>query len=571
MKINQFQSKDAERAGYALMMVMFFSAIGLMAVGGALRWTSTTADLTERNNQYYRTQAAAEAATEKVLSAISKDYYFYGEGQVYNNLSSYAQLVPTATEDSIWTDFGFYNTAGTSGRTYVGRASAWTYTNLLSQYTGLMGMAATYRIISNARRVGLDMPMTVAVRQDVQVASVPLFQFAMFYTIDLEVNPGAPMVIGGRVHGNSTIYIDNQAALTFEGDVTSADNIINDKSPLDPSSRSGATLTFKKEHDSQVSSLTLPIGTNNSPSAVRAVIEIPPAGESPTSLMGKQRMYNKSDLIIRVTNAGVVATSGLLNNFGLVIPATQVGQFLNTTVTFYDKREGKTMKTTEVDVAKLKTWSQTNTLLKTLIGRDLNALYIDDQRSQTSSTKPAIRLVNGQTLPNLGLTVTTPNPLYIKGHYNAPSAHLGTTNTTLTKPASIMADAITVLSGSWNDSNSSKSLSNRSAANTTVNAAFLSGIVPSNGSRYSGGVENFPRFLEGWGGKELTYNGSMVVMFPSEIATSPWGSSDVYGAPNRDWYFDLNFMDAAKLPPGTPQLSTLIRASWALIKADTVM
>lgn len=571
MKINQFQSNAGERAGYALMMVMFFSAIGLMAVGGALQWTSTTANVTERNNQYYRTQAAAEAATEKVLSALSKDYYNFGEGQVYNNLSSYSQLVPTSAEDSIWTDFGFYNASGTSGRTYIGRVSAWSYTNLQSQYSGLMGMASTYRIISNARRVGLDTPMTVAVRQDVQVASVPLFQFAMFYSIDLEVNPGAPMVIGGRVHGNSTIYIDNGAPLTFNGDVTSADNIINGKSPLDPSNRSGAALTFNKEHDSQVSSLTLPIGTNNSPEAVRAVIEIPPVGESPTSLMGKQRMYNKSDLIIRVTDAGVVATSGLINNFGLVIPPTHVGQFLDTAATFYDKREGKTMKTTEVDVGKLRTWSQTNATLRSLIGRDLNSLYIDDQRSQTSSTKPAIRLANGQTLPSLGLTVTTPDPLYIRGHYNAPSAHLGTTNTTQTLPASIMADAITVLSGNWNDSNSSKALSSRVAANTTVNSAFLAGIVPSNGSRYSGGVENFPRFLEGWGGKKLTYNGSMVVMFPSAIATSPWGSSDVYGAPNRDWYFDPNFMDAARLPPGTPQLSTLIRASWALITPDTVM
>lgn len=229
------------------------------------------------------------------------------------------------------------------------------------------------------------------------------------------------------------------------------------------------------------------------------------------------------------------------------------------------------MQVSQVDVGKLKTWSETNSLLRTLLGRDLATLFIADQRTQTSSTKQGIRLVNGQTLPSLGLTLATPDPLYVQGHFNVPNAHIGTTNTSLTKPASLMADAITVLSTAWNDSNSSKSLSNRSAANTTVNAAFMAGIVPSNGVRYSGGVENFPRFLEGWGGKKLTYNGSMVVMFPSAYATAPWGSSDVYGAPNRDWYFDPNFMDGAKLPPGTPQLSTLIRASWAIIPPNTVM
>lgn len=560
-----------KRGGYALMMVLFFAAVGLMALGGALQWTSTTVSLTDRNNEYYRTLAAAEAATEKVLSAVSRDYYLQGESQVYNNMANYAQLVPLTSENAIWSDFTFHNTSGTSGRTYIGRASAWTYTNLQSQYTGLMGMAATYRIISNAKRVGVGTPLNIALRQDVQIATVPLFQFAMFYSIDLEINPGAPMLIGGRVHGNSTIYIDNGAPLTFDGDVTSADNIINDKSPLDPSNRNQASLTFNKEHDSQVSSLTLPIGTNNSPTAVRAVIEIPPATESPTSLMGKQRMYNKADLIIRVTDAGVVATSGLINNFGLVIPSAQISQFLNTGVSFFDKREGKTMQVSQVDVGKLKTWSETNSLLRTLLGRDLATLFIADQRTQTSSTKQGIRLVNGQTLPSLGLTLATPDPLYVQGHFNVPNAHIGTTNTSLTKPASLMADAITVLSTAWNDSNSSKSLSNRSAANTTVNAAFMAGIVPSNGVRYSGGVENFPRFLEGWGGKKLTYNGSMVVMFPSAYATAPWGSSDVYGAPNRDWYFDPNFMDGAKLPPGTPQLSTLIRASWAIIPPNTVM
>ena len=73
--------------------------------------------------------------------------------------------------------------------------------------------------------------------------------------------------------------------------------------------------------------------------------------------------------------------------------------------------------------------------------------------------------------------------------------------------------------------------------------AKLGGIVPSNGTSYSGGVENFPRFLEHWGGRKLAYNGSMVVMFYSLLAIAPWGGSDVYSPPTRQWTFDLNFMD----------------------------
>jgi hypothetical protein len=103
-----------------------------------------------------------------------------------------------------------------------------------------------------------------------------------------------------------------------------------------------------------------------------------------------------------------------------------------------------------------------------------------------------------------------------------------------------------------------------------VNAAILSGIVPSGKGYYSGGVENFPRFLEDWGGKTLTYNGSMVAMFNSLIATAPWGSADVYSPPARNWAFDQNYIDATKLPPGTPEVRAVIKSTWETVAAGSV-
>jgi hypothetical protein len=45
----------------------------------------------------------------------------------------------------------------------------------------------------------------------------------------------------------------------------------------------------------------------------------------------------------------------------------------------------------------------------------------------------------------------------------------------------------------------------------------------------------------------------MVVMFYSQISNAPWpGTGTVYNAPVRNWAFDLNFMDANKLPPEPP-------------------
>jgi len=300
------------------------------------------------------------------------------------------------------------------------------------------------------------------------------------------------------------------------------------------------------------------------------VLEKPPAGEDKTSLMGQQRYYNKADLILQVADGGVTATSGSFNNFATSIPASQVAAFLSAS-SFYNKREGKTIQASEIDIAKLKNWSTTNTVLRAALSRDISSIYIVDTRTQAASTEVGVRLVNGQTLPSGGLTVATPDPVYIKGNYNAPTAALGTSDTSGTKPASIVADAITILSTAWSDSNAGNGIANRLAGNTTVNAAFLAGIVQSDGSHYSGGVENFPRFLEDWSGDTFTYNGSMVVMFDSRYAIVRWGGADVYSPPSRNWFFDVNFMDATKLPPGTPSILTVIRGSWAIVSPNSVL
>lgn len=200
---------------------------------------------------------------------------------------------------------------------------------------------------------------------------------------------------------------------------------------------------------------------------------------------------------------------------------------------------------------------------------------MNDERTLGSSELAAVRVHSGQTLPDNGLTVSTENPLYVQSNFNQPiSAHLLTTNTTGTKPASFAGDTISVLSESWDDADShSSSLNDRVAASTTVNAAFLGGIVPTldsnhSSKKYSGGVENYPRLLEKWSGKSPTYNGSMVVLYTSQYATNGWKyGGSVYQAPGRDWSFDLNFLDPRKLPPGTPALSVLVRGSWDVISA----
>jgi hypothetical protein len=109
----------------------------------------------------------------------------------------------------------------------------------------------------------------------------------------------------------------------------------------------------------------------------------------------------------------------------------------------------------------------------------------------------------------------------------------------------------------------------RVASSTTVNAAFLTGVVETTSEHYSGGMENFPRFLETWGlANVFTYNGSMVKMFPSLYATNAWNNNNnIYSPPKRNWSFDLNFRDPTKLPPLTPSFLVTKRSQWATLPA----
>jgi hypothetical protein len=187
----------------------------------------------------------------------------------------------------------------------------------------------------------------------------------------------------------------------------------------------------------------------------------------------------------------------------------------------------------------------------------------------------AVKVVNGNliTLPACpgavpcGLSIATENPAYIQGDFNANSANNGFNDPDVA--TSITADALTLLSVSWNDVNSFAfpyNTGKRSGATSWyrigVNAGKgLSFPIPAwdtaalDGSRdmgTDGGVHNFMRFLEGWNGT-LNYQGSLVSMFYNRQATGIYKCCNtVYSPPTRGYSFDVNFLNPALLPPRTP-------------------
>jgi hypothetical protein len=388
-------------------------------------------------------------------------------------------------------------------------------------------------------------------------------------------------------------------------------------------------------------SLTLPIGTNNNPASVEAIINLPPGTNGAPNAYayttnGQMYLFNEADLIISNSPNGLANAKGtnitiwfqdnqqataltqvtqdfyMITNRGkgtitttnYISPANTTnvvfaGYSFVTNVQYYDYREGDTVQAVQVDVSKLNVWltntattggNSINSTSYTDKGAGIRSIYVYNNvqpASGSPGTLPAVRVVNGAQLPattdpggsgrtTSGLTVVTPQPLYVQGNYNVQTAassagaSAGTTNTANTYPAGLMGDAITVLSANWKDTyNSNTNLSSRIPSTTTVNAATLEGIVQSTNSNYSGGVENFLRLEEDWGNNGgtkivLTYNGSIVVMFPSQYATNPWPGTggNFYNPPTRNWAFDLNFTIPSKLPPLTPKVYKIIRYSW---------
>jgi hypothetical protein len=422
-----------------------------------------------------------------------------------------------------------------------------------------------------------------------QVYLIPIFQFAVFYDKLMEFTWTATFVANGRVHGNGDIYVGSASALTFNSLVTAAGGIYKTNWDGHTLGQMTGPVNYNGNPASvtNVSRVTLQIATNGTPSGLREIINMPPPGEDPLSPIAVQRYYNRFGVDLLVSNLTVtVYLRNSLTGAAVSLSVTNWGTnsssllstfpFLSVTNAFIDQRElSKTVRPTQIDVGLYSQWLANNAAVRaTFPGPYVfpNVLYVADNRTSATNTDLfAVRLVNGAILPTngpsgapTGWTLATPNPLYVWGNYNlGPGGSPGNTDTGKTFPASLVSDALTILSGNWQDSQSSVPITLKSmAANTTINAAILTGIVYSTdgtSNHFSGGVMNVPRLLEDWSSITLTLNTSIVNLFDSARATNWFRNPGVYYyAPTRAFSFDRNFTNWTKLPPATPALVVVV-------------
>jgi hypothetical protein len=255
------------------------------------------------------------------------------------------------------------------------------------------------------------------------------------------------------------------------------------------------------------------------------------------------------------------------------------------------------------------TWSA---LINSLSSSTNNPTFvrITSTQAQDNSVvifRRALRLVNG-TLGNLpplaaaqattcsggtagGFSVASENPVYVMGDYNASVANGFNDAAPLCHvPASVMGDAVTLLSNNWTAGAQSgfssgdadsfanpASSSQRTATSTYYRMAVMAGKVipfpqPSwsvsagvNDTGTDGGVHNFLRYDEDWNNQTLNYLGSLASFYYSRQATGIYKygyKNTVYQPPTRNYTFDTDFQSISKLPPGTPRFTDVNALSY---------
>jgi hypothetical protein len=189
----------------------------------------------------------------------------------------------------------------------------------------------------------------------------------------------------------------------------------------------------------------------------------------------------------------------------------------------------------------------------------------------------ALKLINGSVI-NLGTNGTTPygltiaaeNPVYVQGNYNANGTFSGSH-----VAAAVIADAVTLLSNSWKDSESfdwpylaqSGTTKHRASSTTWYRMAVIAGknkSFPNSAGTFrydfgtDGGVNNFLRMIENWDATTLNYLGSMVSLYYSRQAVGVFKYNDAsniwnfFRVPTRAFAFDVDFLTPEKLPPASP-------------------
>jgi hypothetical protein len=147
---------------------------------------------------------------------------------------------------------------------------------------------------------------------------LPIFQFGVFYNLDMDFTPGQPFTMNGNVFVNGNIWMYPQANATFNASVSATLLITNADDPNDQlgfSSYASPINYNGGQPNSHAAPLTLPTYLNTSTNLARAMLDLPPPGAgAPNNVAyapsNEVYLYNTVDLIISNSISGTNSLGG---------------------------------------------------------------------------------------------------------------------------------------------------------------------------------------------------------------------------------------------------------------------
>jgi len=583
--------KKSTKRGAALL----YAVIGVFVAGAMVTVMMTVASATNTRSNLKRDVAQGRHAAEGVIEAAKKQMQTAAANWLEVETAGTMYVGSTPVEYSV---------------TPTGEVRVVTYES------GFQQTFTPYEVRAQAE-VERSKPLEHRI---VELVSTPIFQYAVFYDDDLEVQPGPAMELVGRIHTNSDMYLGCGDTLTLN---TNHIRVVGD--------------VHRRRKDSDASPGTVEI---------REWVTNPFDGSIPATY---NTMYSRSEM----DAFGVTTDSGYDSDFvdgydadgdGIYEPGD--GDFLPfdagaleywDQADGYTEGEGHTLLTgahgvteavapginaldmfTEAESGGTHVWdAASGTYVESpggthvrgffhgeadlvilvmpdgsIQGFDGDGAAVDVPFATTESVYdarqggdvPIVKIdLEGLVAPADGEELLFPeNGLLYVSHYGMGAGDdargvMLTNGSSIGRALTLATDGAAYVHGDYNVddkrgcaviADALNLLSNAwdgskevgelpTAAATSYNLAFITGNQITSGSAYNGGLENLPRFHEKWSGVPCRIRGSFVNLWESQYATGEWlYGGDRYQAPIRDWGYDEDFNDPESLPPYTPLVVT---------------
>lgn len=420
----------------------------------------------------------------------------------------------------------------------------------------------------------------VGMTENVYSQRTTLFMYQVFFQNDLEILPGPNFNLQGLIHTNENMYLNSNNTLSIFTDSLTAAGSIN-RGRLDSNDVNGTVRITSENEDGTLANMNSNEDSDNS--NWENIAKSKWKGTVKDSKLGATKLaaptlksfepggyYNQqAGISIKVkNNSGVISYEIKHNGFTNTYTSAQLNGSLEEK-TIYDYREypsgsnpkyNTPIKVTNIDINKLKTalgYYPDNGLIYMTREDAVPDNDGNEYAPDSSRVVKGFKLVNGSTLPD-ATTIVSNQPVYIQGDFNKHTSD--DPNLDTWKPCAVVSDAITLLSNTWNDAKSNWKYTTvnptgqmPTASTTEYNLVLVTGNLPTKYGQYSGGLENFPRFLENWSGKTVDISGGFMQLFRSKYATGLWNGS-YYSPPNRVWQSEPRFSDLTSFPPGFTDL-----------------